>query len=612
MKSLTTSSLKIKLLIPILLTSTLVLITMASITGYKVFGSAQNDAVAKTKSEAKASANLIRLEIEQALGVARGMRAALVANRDAQHTSRQEAINLGKRMLADNPKILAMGVAWEPNAWDRKDESFVDAEAHDKTGRFVPYITRGSEGKFDVTALVDYETPGAGDYYLMPKKIKEEFVTDAYFYPINGEQVLMTSAIVPILIKGDFYGISAVDISLKEVAGMVDKLRPYPESQAYLITASGMYLTNPAQDLITKPAKFPFEESRILEAIRNGTEMDLIGVDPADKKEYLYTLTPFYMGKHATPWTLVIRTPSSAIVAGAKSLLWDQAIISVLSLFAIAGAVWLIATWLSKSLESVSDRINESGTMVGNAIEQLSTAGKVLSEAASTSAASLEETVASLEELTSMVEMNSQNANQAARLSEQTSGNATQGEAEMQKLLESMTAISASSKKIEEIIQVIDDIAFQTNLLALNASVEAARAGEHGKGFAVVAEAVRTLAQRAATAAKDITSLIKDSVGMIEDGQQKADLSGEKLREIVGAIRKVSALNAEIATASQEQSTGIQQISKAMNQLDQSVQSNAASSEEIAGTSEEILRQAEKMKGAAHELLQTVKGQSAQ
>ncbi|MDG0817560.1 HAMP domain-containing methyl-accepting chemotaxis protein [Bdellovibrio svalbardensis] len=263
-------------------------------------------------------------------------------------------------------------------------------------------------------------------------------------------------------------------------------------------------------------------------------------------------------------------------------------LITAISAVAIFGVLLWIASKISHSVGSIADRLTGASTQVATAVEQLNEAGNSLSHSSTEAAASLEETVAALEELTSMVQMNSDNAKQAAALSASSRDAAETGENEIKNLITSMTEISRSSKKIEEIISVIDDIAFQTNLLALNAAVEAARAGEQGKGFAVVAEAVRTLAQRSAASAKDINSLIKESVSQIDRGSEIADQSGTVLSNIVNSIKKVSDLNNEIAAASSEQTTGIQQISKAMNQLDQSSQSNAASAEEIAATSGEI------------------------
>lgn len=173
-----------------------------------------------------------------------------------------------------------------------------------------------------------------------------------------------------------------------------------------------------------------------------------------------------------------------------------------------------------------------------------------------------------------------------------------------------MHGIAAQSLKIEEIIGVIDSIAFQTNLLALNAAVEAARAGEQGKGFAVVADAVRNLAQRSSDAAKDITGLIKESVGKSDAGVRQAQRSSEVLSQIVGEVKKVSDLVSEIAVASNEQAQGVGQISKAMNQLDAVTQRNAAGAEETAAASHELEAQAQRMRDLVQSLNAFVEGGS--
>jgi methyl-accepting chemotaxis protein len=280
----------------------------------------------------------------------------------------------------------------------------------------------------------------------------------------------------------------------------------------------------------------------------------------------------------------------------------------LIAALALAGVVFssvygvYISLRLGRSLQTIHEELKGSGSGVANHANRLGEVSQRLSSGATEAASSLQETAASIEELSSMVKLNADHAREASALSVSSRQAAEEGERRMEALLQSMKGISASSRKIEDIIDVIDDIAFQTNLLALNAAVEAARAGENGKGFAVVAEAVRTLAQRSASAAKEISTLIRDSTAQVGRGVEGANQSGAALREILVAVKKVSDLNDEIAGASREQAGGIEQISKAVNQLDQATQLNAASAEQAAATAEELTQQSAQLETSVGKL----------
>ncbi|MDM8568303.1 methyl-accepting chemotaxis protein [Thiotrichales bacterium HSG1] len=247
-------------------------------------------------------------------------------------------------------------------------------------------------------------------------------------------------------------------------------------------------------------------------------------------------------------------------------------------------------------LTEIMQQISHSSQVVANAANEISQGNLSLSQRTEQQAASLEETSASIEQITSTVQQSADNASHASQLSISAKNCAEKGGEVVGITINAMTEINTSSKKITDIIEVINEIAFQTNLLALNAAVEAARAGEHGRGFAVVATEVRTLAQRSASAAKEIRELIQDSVAKAEEGANLANKSGETLEEIVIAVKKVSDIIVEIAAASQEQSSGINQINKVVLQMDEMVQQNAALVEEAAATSESMKEQAQNLK----------------
>ncbi len=247
------------------------------------------------------------------------------------------------------------------------------------------------------------------------------------------------------------------------------------------------------------------------------------------------------------------------------------------------------------NLQETVGGIRVATESITSAASEISQGNTDLSQRTEEQASSLQETASSMEQLTSTVKQNADNARQANQLANGARDQAEQGGDVVQKAVDAMAEINSSSKKIADIIGVIDEIAFQTNLLALNAAVEAARAGEQGRGFAVVASEVRNLAQRSASAAKEIKSLISDSVEKVGEGSKLVDRSGETLTEIVGSVKKVSDIVAEIAAASQEQSIGIEQVNKAITQLDEVTQQNAALVEEAAAAAESLDDQARDM-----------------
>ena len=257
-----------------------------------------------------------------------------------------------------------------------------------------------------------------------------------------------------------------------------------------------------------------------------------------------------------------------------------------------AGKVLQALKEMNTSLLSIVSQVRSSTDNIASASTEIATGNLDLSSRTEQQAGSLEETASSMEELTSTVRQNADNARQANQLAVSASEIAVKGGDVVAQVVDTMSGINESARKIVDIIGVIDGIAFQTNILALNAAVEAARAGEQGRGFAVVAAEVRNLAQRSASAAKEIKVLIDDSVGKVERGTQLVGEAGATIKEVVSSVRRVTDVVTEITAASQEQTSGIDQINIAITKMDETTQQNAALVEQAAAAAASLQDQA--------------------
>jgi methyl-accepting chemotaxis protein len=569
--------------------------------------------------------------------------------RNSMLLTRQDLAQMLTVILSKNPSVLGFWTLWEPNAFDGQDQKFANTPMHDATGRVVMYLLHGADGKIIGEANRDYEVPGAGDYYLIARRLQKEVIMDPYIY----NNVLMTSLVVPIIVQGKFLGVVGADMKL-------DFLQRMLENRAKGLDQERLVLLSQTKKVAAFSGSPQWIGKAITEVSEEGyrpvADERLNGKDSVFPGEInLSSVKAMTFGETGTPWYLESTIPMAVIKEPAQRsvlmLIGFSALVGFFSLL-LSG---LTLTQVSNELQKVATRLRSSIALAVKTGHSLRETSAKSSSAATEQASAIQETVATLNEITAMVNRSVESVSTSAQKAENSYAIANEGKREMDRMRQSMREIeTAITQMIEQIhdnnqrigqtatiidkiaerTSVINDIVFQTKLLSFNASVEAARAGEHGKGFAVVAEEVGNLARMSGAAATEITSLLQASrndvhaiiqqsqaqaVTWMENGKEKvssgvaiADRCDEILTDVVEQVGSVKKLMEEIFTASKEEAEGVNNITCAMNELDTATHLNSDMAHETLGFSSSLSQEAEKLNQVVQQLSTVILGRNAQ
>jgi methyl-accepting chemotaxis protein len=581
------------------------------------------------------------MPILSALDTTRTMASAL-GSLQSQGASRKDVNVLLRDILDKHPEIVGLSTGWEPDAFDGQDRKYAGTPGHDRTGRLIPYWYRDGDALLSAP-LTDYETPGVGDWYLVPRETGKEAVTDPYLYTVGDEEILMTTTVAPILVDGEFAGVATIDIGLDSLSAAVAEVRPYDTGYAALVTGGGTVVAHPDADRLGTPlGGNPL--NAVQRAASGGHAVQVTGDDGHLDQEALTVFQPVPLGPEAT-WVLVVSAPTSSVlasVASLRTLFIALAVIGLLVAAALAALTARAATrpivrlrkrlaeiasgdgdltqrveesagnevgelgaefnrftdkiadlvvriqGCARSLSTSADGLGEVSVQLSEAAEQTADRTRAASESVGEMSTSVHTVAAGSEQMGASIREIATSATDAAQVGQQAVGTAeiTQG---------IMSKLEESSAQIGDVVKVITSIAGQTNLLALNATIEAARAGDAGKGFAVVAGEVKDLAQETAKATEHIATLI----GAIQADTSDATGAIAEIRSVIG---QVNDYQNTIASAVEEQTATTQEMARGASDAAGRTERIAAEVVEVAEVTQQTRHSSQQVGAAAEDV----------